>query len=119
MKITIQGELPTTNDIIAAQNTQNRYVYANMKKDYTALAMMSALNKSKITNKVDLHFTWICKNKRKDPDNISGGAKFILDGLVKAKVLENDGWKQINSIRHDFEIDKDNPRVEITIKEQG
>ena len=91
--------------------------YANMKKDYTALVMIYAENIPKITKKADFTFTWYRKDRRSDPDNIAGGIKFILDGLVKAGKLENDGWKQINSIVHKFEVDKENPRVEIEIKE--
>lgn len=71
----------------------------------------------KITNPIDLQITWHRKNRKSDPDNIAGGIKFLLDGMVKAKLIENDGWKQINSIVHKFAVDKENPRVEINIKE--
>jgi hypothetical protein len=33
--------------------------------------------------------------------------------------LENDGWKQVKSIYHKFEIDKGDPRVEVTITEMS
>jgi len=45
------------------------------------------------------------------------GQKFILDGLVQAGVLSNDGWKQIGKVTHDFKIDRQNPRVEVELKE--
>lgn len=61
------------------------------------------------------HFTWYCPNKRKDPDNISFAKKFILDGLQVAGVIENDGWKQIAGFSDAFYLDKQNPRVELTI----
>lgn len=67
--------------------------------------------------RIDLDITWYCKNKRKDKDNIAAGIKFILDGLVKAGTIENDGWKQVNNFSHSFKVDKDNPRVEVEIKE--
>lgn len=63
--------------------------------------------------------TWYCKNKRKDKDNIMAGQKFIFDGLQKAGVLSNDGWKQIGDVTHRFEVDKRNPRVEIVLQEVG
>ena len=91
--------------------------YANQKKDYTALTMIHAEKLPKITNKADYTFTWYRKNRRNDPDNIQVGTKYIFDGLVKAGILKNDGWNEINSITHKFEVDKDNPRVEIDITE--
>lgn len=114
MKLVIPGEFPTLNEIIKASKS-HPMAYANMKKDYTALTMIHA-NKLPKLKHADIEFTWYCKNKRKDKDGIMVGQKFILDGLVKAGVLENDGWAQIGKLSHDFAIDKDNPRVEIKIK---
>lgn len=45
---------------------------------------------------------WFRSTRKKDPDNIAFAIKFVLDGLILAGVLENDGWKQIHSIRHVF-----------------
>lgn len=90
--------------------------YANMKKDYTALVFIYAQRLPKV-DKADFIVTWYCKDRRKDKDGILAGLKFIFDGLVKADVLENDGWKQIGDIENKFKVDKDNPRVEVEIKE--
>ena len=70
----------------------------------------------KITGRNNYHFTWYCKNRKKDPSNISYAVKFIFDGLEMAGVIENDGWKQISGITHKFEVDKKNPRVVIDIE---
>jgi len=100
---------------IVKKSKSHYMAYSNMKKDYTALVQISAGNLPKI-ERADFEITWYCKDRRKDPDNVSGGGiKFILDGLVKAGVLENDGWRQIKSIKHKFEVDKENPRVEVKI----
>ena len=115
IKIIIPSEFPTQNEIIKAAKSHYG-AYANMKKDYTALAMMHFMNKGKICSPVVVHFTWYRKDRRSDPDNISGGQKFILDGIVKAGVLENDGFKQIDSLTHEFGHDKDKPRVEIILR---
>ena len=45
------------------------------------------------------------------------GQKFIIDGLVKAGVLKNDGWAQIGDLNHSFEVDKENPRIEVILEE--
>jgi Holliday junction resolvase RusA-like endonuclease len=41
----------------------------------------------------------------------------IQDALVKAKVLKNDGWKEITGFQDNFFVDKDNPRIEVEIQE--
>lgn len=116
MKIIIPGEFPTQNEVIKASKS-HYMAYSNMKKDYTTLTQIHVNKMPKINNKADFIFAWYRKDRKSDPDNISGGIKFILDGLVKSGKLENDGWKQINSIAHKFAVDKQNPRVEIVIKE--
>lgn len=87
-----------------------------MKKKYTQLVIDSAEGLPTIES-ANFHITWYSKDKRKDPDNIASGIKFLLDGLVEAGVLPNDGWKEIRSISHSFHIDKANPRVEVEIFE--
>jgi len=115
IKLTIPGELPTMNEIVAVSK-KHHMAYANMKKKYTDLVHLHANNLSKV-DRADFLITWYCKNRRKDKDNIMARAKFILDGLVNAGVIENDGWAQVGNIFHMFKVDKNNPRVEIEIKE--
>ncbi|MBP1971601.1 Holliday junction resolvase RusA-like endonuclease [Virgibacillus natechei] len=115
MRFTVPGTLPTMNEIIKVSKS-HPMAYANMKKDYTALIMMQSKKLPEV-GKADFEITWYCKDKRKDKDNIMSGQKFIFDGLVKAGVLKGDGWSQIGDVAHYFEIDKQNPRVEINIRE--
>jgi len=113
--IVIPGELPDLNTIIDASKTH--YIkYSDLKKEYTEMVAWLAKGKGQF-DKIDLDITWYCKNKRKDKDNIAAGIKFILDGLVMAGTIENDGWKQVNSFKHSFKVDKQNPRIEVDIKE--
>ncbi|WP_188726003.1 Holliday junction resolvase, partial [Lentibacillus populi] len=100
ISFTINGELPTLNEIIKASKS-HPMAYANMKKDYTALVMMHCKHLPKI-DRATIEVQWYCKDKRKDPDNIACGMKFLLDGLVKAGKLKNDGWGEIQSIHHHF-----------------
>ena len=104
------------NEIINA-NRNNRFAGATQKKEYTEFIAWECKrqNVKPITEKVDLVITWYCKNKRKDKDNISAGTKFILDGLILAGVLNNDGWNEIGNICHKFKVDKDNPRIEVNL----
>lgn len=114
-KLIIPGELPDLNQIIDAAKSHYR-VYSALKKENTDLVAYLVKKLPKI-KRVDLEITWYCKDKRKDKDNITAGVKFILDGLVKAGVLDNDGWKQIGDINHSLEVDKHNPRIEVMLRE--
>lgn len=114
-KFTIQGELPDANQVIAA--SKSHYMrYANLKKENTLLVRLSASKVSKV-KKADFEITWHCKNRRKDKDNIIFGQKFIFDGLVEAGVISNDGWNEIGDVSHKFKVDKENPRIEVSIIE--
>ncbi|KNE22465.1 Holliday junction resolvase [Virgibacillus pantothenticus] len=115
IKLTIPGDMPDFNNIIKVSKS-HPMAYANLKKQYTDLTMLYARNLPFI-DKANLNFIWYCKNKRKDKDNIMTGQKFIIDGLVKAGVLKNDGWAQIGDLNHSFEVDKYNPRIEVILEE--
>ena len=39
------------------------------------------------------------------------------DALVKAGTLKNDGWNQIGGYEDLFDVDKENPRIEIELIE--
>lgn len=117
MKISfeIPGKLPTMNEIIA-KSKQHYGAYSKMKKKYTELVKENAGHLPPI-DKSDFVITWYCENKRIDPDNLAVGSKMIFDGLVEIGVMENDGWGNVNSITHFFEVDKVNPRIEVEIFE--
>lgn len=115
LKIVIPGELPDLNTIIKASKSHYG-AYSKLKKDNTNKVTWLAKKLPKMKC-IDLEITWYCENKKKDKDNIAAGIKFILDGLVEAGTIENDGWKQINDFTHRFEIDRENPRIEVEISE--
>lgn len=120
MKIVIPGELPDLNTMIAEskRGSGKWQPYNEIKQEHTEkVAWIAKSTIKKKLEKIDLEIKWICQNRKKDKDNIMAGTKFILDGLVVAGIIKNDGWKQIGNINHSFEIDKDNPRVEVVIKE--
>ena len=115
-KLIIPGELPGLNEIIAISK-EHWAKYAEEKHNRTEeIAYLAKSQIKRKYKKVDLTFTWYCENRRRDKDNIIAGQKFVIDGLVQAGVIENDGWKQIGNIFHFFEVDSENPRVEVIIK---
>lgn len=118
MKIVIPGEMPGMNEIIdAAKKGRKGYQpYAIMKRENTQLVTWISKKIPK-KKRIFLDITWIAKDKRRDPDNIAAAVKFIWDGLVEAGVIKNDGWSENGGWSNKFDVDKDNPRIEVVIKE--
>jgi Holliday junction resolvase RusA-like endonuclease len=69
------------------------------------------------TRPVTVTITWYCPNKRKDKDNVMAGCKFIFDAMQVVGLIKNDGWNQVAGIVPRFEVDPENPRVEVIIEE--
>lgn len=120
IKLVIEGELPSMNQLINA-NKYSRYSGGALKNAWTArtgLAIKKQLGDQKLEGLYWFDFTWYRTSKRTDPDNIAGaGMKFIFDGCQKFNIMKNDGWKQVAGFSHSFKVDKENPRVEIEVKE--
>ena len=119
MTIEYPGRLPGLNEIIkAAKQGRGKYQpYAIMKERYTSDIGWLA-KKLPAYERVDITITWYEPNRRRDIDNITGGGtKFIMDGLVAGGVIKDDSQRYVNSILHNFEVDKENPRIEIEIEE--
>lgn len=115
--IIIPGELPDMNQIISASK-DHWGSYSSLKKANTQLvAFCTKRDTKRKYNKIDLEITWYCKDRRKDKDNIMAGTKFILDGLVAAGTIKNDGWANVGDINHKFKVDKENPRIEVRVTE--
>ncbi len=117
---TIQGELPDLNTIIkeSKRGRGNWQPYNDLKHEHT-IRVMAACRGIRPFDKINVDIEWVCKNKRKDKDNIMAGTKFIMDGLVVSGIIENDGWGEIGDITHSFYVDKENPRVIVELTEVG
>lgn len=69
--------------------------------------------------------TFVEPHDRRDPDNIYGGAKFILDGIIKprgrrrygAGALEDDSQRWIELRFGPIEVDKENVGCRVRIEE--
>lgn len=104
--------------MIGAMN-YHRHKGATLKKEETARCAMWAMAGKFPALKVPVRLLirWIEPNNRRDLDNISGGLKFILDGLVTSGKLINDTRQWVKGITHEFpDADHKNPRVEVEIE---
>ena len=112
MQYTIYYKFTTLNAYISAERT-NKYVGAKIKRVETEVVRLALLNKQPFKTPVRLKFTWLCKNKRIDPDNRAFAKKFVLDGMVKAHVLEDDTMRYITGFIDEFVIsDKEGVIIE-------
>lgn len=118
--LVIPGILNNLNDYIAAERA-NRHKGAKMKADngsIVAAAIRHCMREVRIDKPVFMEYLWVEPNKRRDMDNISSfGRKVIQDALVDAGILKNDGWKHVVGFSDRFEVDKENPRIEVRIRE--
>ena len=121
-KFTIDGTLNTNNEFITA-NRVNPYVGNKMKQEaeqYVSVYIKKYLKDLQIDKPIHISYLFVEKSRRRDKDNIASFAmKIIQDALVNCEVIENDGWRHIKSFECDFNVDKENPRIEVTIKEVG
>lgn len=119
-RFTIPGRLDGLNDYTAANRT-NPNKGGRVKKVNESIVIMcirQQLRGVHIQRPVMIYYRFFEKDMRRDGDNIlSCGTKFIQDSLTKTKVLQEDNRKCIPHFYHDVLVDKENPRIEVTITE--
>ena len=126
-RFTIDGTLPNLNDYLQAERqvirTAKSYTTRGneMKQfwqNHIVLILRGQLKGLKIDKAIFITYRFFEPNKRRDLDNISAFAhKVIQDALVKSGIIKNDGWKEIVGFQDSFYIDKENPRIEVVLRE--
>jgi Holliday junction resolvase RusA-like endonuclease len=120
--------MPNLNDYLSAERikfkTPNGKANTRgnqLKKQWTTYCIgyiRKSVKGLKIQKPVKLYYKFYEPNMKRDLDNIASFAmKIIQDSLVISGVLPNDGWAWIKGFDCDFDVSKDNPRIEITIEE--
>jgi hypothetical protein len=98
------SSIPTLNHYIRVERG-NRMAAAKLKKDTErslSIELLAQKAQPMMAGPLALIFTWMRTSRREDPDNISFGAKPVLDCLVRNQIIRGDGWKDITSISHTF-----------------
>lgn len=116
----IPGRLPGLNEIIAARAARWKGTYSQTKREWTEVigALAQAARLPTFERGVYVSFVLREPNRKRDPDNaLAGAAKFVLDALVKARVLKNDGWRGILGISYRWELNRDAPGVLVRLSE--
>lgn len=117
----IWQKLCSQNDVVAANRT-NKYVGAKLKTDIEKAigwdikkAVLAKFLKP-VVNPCIIEIDWHEAIKRRDVDNIQSSQKFILDAMVKNKILPNDNSRYVRQIYHNI-VDDDTDYVVVRIKE--
>lgn len=119
MTLILPGSLPGLNEYIQAERA-HRQKGAALKRDAQELIEweISQQIDRPLREPVTMHYHWVERDRRRDKDNISSmGRKLIQDAMVAMEVLKNDGWSNIAGFSDTFDVDPDNPRIEIEIEE--
>ncbi len=82
----------------------NRYAAAKIKRDTTSAIRYMLLGKPKLKTPCRLNFTWLVLNQRMDLDNIAFAKKYVIDGMVSAGLIPDDGLKYIKGFTDKYEI---------------
>lgn len=110
-KITLNFIPPTINKYIGRSNI---WQYQNDKKKvHQAIKIQTTGYNPKIT-KCKLKVIYYFKDRRRhDPGNYD---KTLLDGLVEAKIIEDDNYSVIEEYTSIGRVDSKHPRTEIEIE---
>ncbi len=113
-KFVIPGRLPGLNEM-NYMDRSGAYAGARAKKKMTRYCAQWAVacRVPEFKCPITVHVVFFEPNRLRDRDNIYGGAKYIMDGLQKARKIKNDSQKWIHNLTHDIKVDPRNPRVEV------
>lgn len=120
----IQGRLDGLNEYTAA-NRSNPYMGAKMKRANEEAVMwaIKAAHLKPMKCPVHVHVTWVegkkpgvTRFRPRDKDNIRSSIKFVLDALVKAGIIEDDGFDKVTP-SDSYMLNRENPRVIVELEE--
>ncbi len=116
----VAGKVPSLNELLDAKsrgqpklrsiimkqkpvkgNAGNRYsLYNDIKQEWKRKTIRALPDGSKPVQQAYFGYVIVEETVKRDPSNICSAAiKFIEDGLVEAKVMPNDGWRNVLGIR--------------------
>ena len=124
----IPGPLPGFNEMEAARGLGKRTGkrrpnrYNDLKRKWENLICIEITRHriKPVIVRAELEFYWCEPDKRRDPDNIAAGKKFILDALVLSGVLPKDSQRWVKKLSDEFvEPNPKDPGVCVVIRQDG
>jgi hypothetical protein len=104
--IWIPRRAPNLNDLFRAKGA-GPYAYNRLKVAWAETVKVCCIGARGVPfgQRTDVHFELVEPDRRRDPDNIASAAsKLILDGLVKAGVIDGDGWQHITGLSFSWRV---------------
>ena len=116
-RIEIPGLFPSLNEYTTANRSNpagaNAVKHAAMRR---VIAACNACGAQPVETPADVCILWVEESRRRDWDNVTYAAKFILDGLKEAGVIPDDSQAYIPKPAANVgAIDKSNPRVVVLV----
>lgn len=104
---TLDIKMPSLNDYVNKCRTHNK-AGASMKKaiEDEICWLIAAQGVKKVRKPCKVHIKWEEKDKRRDIDNVISSCKFLLDSLVRMKVLPDDNQEWVKQIIPTVETSK-------------
>ena len=89
-----------------------------MRRDANVEALHQTQGKMKMSGKATVSLVFYLRTKgRRDLLNMATGCKAYIDGIVDAGIITDDDWKVLSVGTIRAELDREHPRVDITITE--
>lgn len=115
---------PSNNDMhrwLKGNRGQKIYIGEKNRLKSRVLSVLCGLTFDKFPAGIPLQvtFSWVEKDYRRDVDSCSMAGKWVLDALVDAGVIEDDGRKYVKRIVHemlDGLISKEFPGVYVRVE---
>ena len=127
IKTTPKTKTPSLNDLIRAERTifkkGNKIISqgALMKKkwqSYFASQIVSCIGRKKVEKPFTVHYDIYEPDLKRDIGNVfSPIEKYTMDALQDTGTIPNDNQKWYKGFSADFYVDREHPRIEVTIKE--
>lgn len=106
--------IPEIHPSINTWKAWHYHKYNLEKKRWAEMIYYICLGAKLVEGEVHVTVKYFFKDKRKrDIDNYS--PKLIMDGLVGAKIIEDDNSNVVRRISVEMDYDKDNPRTEVIV----
>lgn len=118
-QFTVSGRLPGYNELKARCWQEAARRKAEAMREVQLAAMIARIRP--VRSQVTVTISCYEPNARRDVDNVTSGAgKVILDALQESGILQGDGRKYVAQVAYPpVAVDRKNPRVEISIEEDG
>lgn len=119
-KFIVEGRLPSLNQYIE-DCRRNKFKGANTKKKWQRhiydFIQKQLKEGEEMELPVSITYHFYEPNKKRDIDNVSSFfIKCCNDAIVESKILPNDTQQYVKQLTQTFDIDKDNPRIEVVIQ---